>query len=733
MKSPRNTWHQTQLAKATEKTFMDPITFVTSYGITTLVLGNMACRPFINDHKARQAAIFNVLKGSEQKSLEDLTEAIGGLAAQEKLNRPVSPRFIKNLEELLSLSCLDACHPRVAEQVYDASADIIERQDRAVREDRLRIKNALRATGEMRLALLWDPECTEIFEATKADAEPTWTPPSESGIFLFDLTKVMAELRSDSHLRTRPNPVQARLRPLRDDATTLAGFVVIDRSEEEGGEFVSIWDPECATVSEATTMDAKQAYLQFNEEVRHSVESLFDRAKEIHETQRQLADALREHDKLLQSYNRADQEKAVRKWGEVTELREKLVALSKPDTFNSSANEYTPESGTIADIVVASVPREDLSLNVFTHYEPSHQFESRWKRAALRLVLLMGRFQAQPAVEHRQEQIAALFDAVGATPEQRDEIQSCINSLYGAIRRRWEDDPWIKKMSEDVRYDSGADYSPFSDRKFGGWKKEKNKRRRLFLAHYDKFQFKSPRQFTEEALIQLVEKMELKTDKYFVRDTRREQTVRELLERAEAYMQAGNSDAALAECQNAKDHAPDSALVLSALGYVHRRTGNFDTAVAEYQNANRLAPDETSPLFSLAYIYAMRGENLQEAVALIQRALPLFPQTEQHNIACARQVLGWLYLQQGEAEKALGELADPALQQFATPIFYLVLGDACKAAEQHQAAEQAWQAGLELANTKWTHRPGATPFEAREYETQRTQLRERLGIQENDE
>ena len=164
------------------------------------------------------------------------------------------------------------------------------------------------------------------------------------------------------------------------------------------------------------------------------------------------------------------------------------------------------------------------------------------------------------------------------------------------------------------------------------------------------------------------------------------------------------------------------------------RVGNFDAAIADYQTAQVLEPDNADGLSALAHIYARQEENQQEAVMFAQRALELFgPETQPPVIAYTRQVLGWLYLQQGNVEKALQELEDPALHKYPSPLFYRVLGDAYKATEQHQAA-QAWQAGWDLANTPgWQEyvKNECTPFEAGEYAAHRTELGERLGIQEN--
>ena len=705
-----------------------------SGGLTGFILFNMGNNFRRNLQAAAETALFKALTQGERKALEDLFDTFGELAAQEKQNRTVvSPQFMEDLGELTSLLCLDACHHRVAKQVARSLSHITHKQMMALRGERHRIKGASDTAREMRLALLWDPEYAEFFEATKEDTEQVELLIStvETRLTYIDLPHDSPEVQA---FQDNMVWMDYYIPPFTNADRVDLDFMYT-KSYGVDREYVSIWCPESYAGSEATPMDVKQAFRQCHEDVRQSIEALFDRAKELHETQRQLADALRAHDTLLKSYNLADHLKSGRKWGEVTALLAKLGALSQPDKSDSSANEYNPESGTIADIVVDAVPYRDISKGVrgkqLSGITSTRQFESRWKRAKFRLILLRARFDDPPAVENRQEQIAARFKAVGATDEQRDAIVSSINALYGAIHRRWEEDPWIQKMRDDVCHSVGYDYSPFADRQFAGWRKEKSKRRQLFLAHYDMFQFKSPRQYAEDALLQLIEKMEFQSDTYFVRDERRTKELNDILEEAQDQMNAGNFDAALTHYQNADRHAPNNAGVRCAIAFVHKRTGNFDAAIAECQNANRLAPEDARPLFHLAYIYAMQGENLQEAVTLIQRALSLYEETDTLNIVCARQILGWLYLQQGEAETALGELADPVHEQFVSPLFYLVLGDAYKATEQHESAEHAWQSGWHLANTpEWTDRAGATPFEADQHAAQRADLGERLGTPE---
>lgn len=198
----------------------------------------------------------------------------------------------------------------------------------------------------------------------------------------------------------------------------------------------------------------------------------------------------------------------------------------------------------------------------------------------------------------------------------------------------------------------------------------------------------------------------------------------------------GHFEEAIADYQTAKDLAPDNAQLLCELALLYTRVGKFDEALAEFQTALALAPDNARGLQALAYIYAMREQNLEEAVMFAQRALELSgPETPPPQIACTRQVLGWLYLQQGEVEKALEELENRELyEECPSPLLYRVLGDAYKATEQHQDAKTAWQVGWDYANSpNWQEyvKNVFTPFEADQEKAYRTELRERLGIQEN--
>lgn len=443
------------------------------------------------------------------------------------------------------------------------------------------------------------------------------------------------------------------------------------------------WDPEYAEVFESTKVDFKGPKADMDmeavEEMKHPmfpyqlaakkdrarvepafrklVEGNIGLAKAIHDTQREFAAALRESDALHSSYNPTHHAKANRKAREAEGLREKLVKLSDGFTFKG-----------------LSLMRDSIG--------------------AYCLALLVCRFKTDRALGRKTE-IAALFDAVGATGAEREEIESHIGSLYGAVRRCWLKDDWI----ETTR----LNYSPFSG--FHGWRKAASKCQVRFLEHYDLFQLKSPRQLTEESVLGIVQTMEGHEDKVFVRESRLNSELQQIYNRAVNNERHGKFDAAIADLKSLL-HRVSEASVPNAVDY----------------------PDETLSAIHcyLACIYANRGEHLEEAVKLAKHALEI------QDSLLARLALGWSYHRQGEVaaieELEVAKSAATRAGSGLLPLVHLVLGDAYRDAERHQDAEEAWREGWELADDPaWKDQAELTPFEVKERANLQKELGERLG------
>ena len=653
--------------------------------VSAVLLGKMGVQPILSEIQKRQQQFLQLLGQAQTNAALDLSQALEKLAASGMKKGIDSHQFFRNLEKLIPLLCLDACHHRVAKQVSATSAVLIERQMLAMRAGSGRISRgrAHALLTDMGRLLLWDPECAEVFEATKVDREQARCLPSESWL--------------ESWLPAEELKPVIKFKPTARDPSDTN-------------------DPHAVNPPYLFYADVYQAFAD-----------IFARAKETHKTQRKLADALSQHNGLLQSYNDKDALKAVSKWEEAERLRNKLLELShlshtNSDRFDTPATNWEiakrAKRGTIPHIAVDRVSdgvvvdedpilKQRVAVKFVYHEEVlTEHAVDRWKRAIFRLLLLIGRFEARAARIQRLEEIAALFDAVGATPKQRDQIQSCINSLYGAIYRCWEADDWIKILHLDT------DKSQFDDRRFGGWKAPTSKRRRLFLQHYNSFQFISPRQLTENGVLAAVQTMESQEDAVFTRTSRLNRELQDIFDRV---------------CENENHGKFDEAIAdLNIL--LHRLSETSGPNAVDYP------PEIVSAIHSyLAYCYAFRGEHLEKAVQSAKEAMRI------QNTFLALLILGWCYQQQGkvpEAIEALEAAKEPTMQAGSAllPLLHRVLGDAYRDAEQHQQAEQEWQAGWERAeDPEWKAQDGLTAFERTKRAALRTELGERLGIQENDE
>lgn len=587
--------------------------------------------------KRDKPELLQLLGEGQKRAAERLAQALAELVARAKNRGIDSYELYRNLEKLLPLLCLDASHRRVADQVHAAISDVARRQHRAMRRGKHKIR--IDSAGQLRLLLLWDPECAEVFRATKVNSRKVDN----------------AAPKNRGHLK----------------------------------QFSWV---EIALLSRVT--EAEKAF-------RKSVEGIFDRAKEMHETQKKLAEALLDYLGLVESS--ASDEACVSKRLEVEELRDKLQELSVPDRRDSRKNPHA--RGNVDDIAVLSVEKVDPAVH-----------KAQWSRAAYPLLLLADRFHVdQPLERTRDREIAKLFDALGATDAERKEIEEPIGIIYKIIHKRWSKDSWIKQVERDVfptrrrrklsRLSRRTNRpSPFSNFLYRGWWKTTSKRRLLFLKHHSTFELKSPRRLTEEGVLGMVQTMEDQEDKIFTRTSRLNRELQEIYDLVQENTRHGKFDAVIAD--------------LKIL--VNRVSGRG--------KEKSYPPEMVSQICSyLAFMYAYRGEHLGEAVRLAQRAMRI------HDTWLTRLAIGWCYHRQGKVRKAVKELevAKSAASHAGSgllPLVYLVLGDACWDAKWNRKAQQAWQEGRELADAlEWKEQPGLTPFEVAERAGLQKALSERSG------
>lgn len=128
------------------------------------------------------------------------------------------------------------------------------------------------------------------------------------------------------------------------------------------------------------------------------------------------------------------------------------------------------------------------------------------------------------------------------------------------------------------------------------------------------------------------------------------------------------------------------------LGVTAERTGDFDAAVRYFETCLRLDPNFHPALNYLGYMWTERGQNLDRARELIEKAV----QAEPRNSAYLDS-MAWVLFQLGRPEEALSWM-ERALQYMEEPdaTLYDHLGDILAALGRLDEARGAWQRALEL-------------------------------------
>jgi tetratricopeptide (TPR) repeat protein len=136
---------------------------------------------------------------------------------------------------------------------------------------------------------------------------------------------------------------------------------------------------------------------------------------------------------------------------------------------------------------------------------------------------------------------------------------------------------------------------------------------------------------------------------------------------------------------------PSNLEIIFWLGASFERSGDFKAAEAQFQRLLDLDNDFAPALNYLGYMWAERGENLEEALELVQRAVALDP-----NNGAYLDSLGWAYFQTGQYEEAREHLERAALLVGDDAVVFEHLGDLYLAAGDRTQAEVAYRRALEL-------------------------------------
>ena len=160
----------------------------------------------------------------------------------------------------------------------------------------------------------------------------------------------------------------------------------------------------------------------------------------------------------------------------------------------------------------------------------------------------------------------------------------------------------------------------------------------------------------------------------------------------DALVKQGQMDEAIREFQEAIRLKPENVEAHVNLGVALDNRGQFDAAVTQYQAALRLKPDDAETLNDLGYLWVQRGENLDQARELIEKAVRLEPENTGFLDS-----LGLALLKLNRPREGLEyELKAVAHSPRPDASLYDHLGDLYAALHQPDQAAKAWNKSLAL-------------------------------------
>lgn len=135
--------------------------------------------------------------------------------------------------------------------------------------------------------------------------------------------------------------------------------------------------------------------------------------------------------------------------------------------------------------------------------------------------------------------------------------------------------------------------------------------------------------------------------------------------------------------------APENWPLYFSRGICAERLGDFEGTVADMREALRLNPDQPQVLNYLGYSYVDRGENLDEALGMIERAVAAEP-----GSGYIIDSLAWAYFRLGRYTEAVEPMERASLLEPVDPIVTDHLGDVYWAVGRTREAEFQWHRAL---------------------------------------
>lgn len=137
----------------------------------------------------------------------------------------------------------------------------------------------------------------------------------------------------------------------------------------------------------------------------------------------------------------------------------------------------------------------------------------------------------------------------------------------------------------------------------------------------------------------------------------------------------------------------ESVNVFFSLGAAQERSGAFDEAETAFRRLLEMAPDYAPALNYLGYMWADRGENLEEALRMLHRAVALDPDNGAYVDS-----LGWAYFRLGQYEEARLHMEWAVRLVPDDPTIFEHLGDIYLHLEEREQARASYRQALDLGS-----------------------------------
>ena len=137
---------------------------------------------------------------------------------------------------------------------------------------------------------------------------------------------------------------------------------------------------------------------------------------------------------------------------------------------------------------------------------------------------------------------------------------------------------------------------------------------------------------------------------------------------------------------------PADWFVWYARGIAEERSDAWARAEADFRKALELSPDQPAVLNYLGYSYVEKGENLDEALDMIQRAVAARPDS-----GYIVDSLGWAYFRLGRYEEAVVQMERAVELEAVDAVLNDHLGDVYWAVGRKREAEFQWRRAISFA------------------------------------